>query len=160
MFERPAWDTAAACTIVRPSALYGPRCISRRVGQVFIESALHGLPLRIEGDGSDRLDFTYVDDLVHGLSLVIARPEARGETFNLTYGGSRTIAEVAEIMRSSFPDVALEHVERDRLMPVRGTLSVEKARRLIGYEPQNPVEVGFPQYIDWYRTLVPAPALR
>ena len=45
-------------TIIRPSALYGPRCVSRRVGQIFIESALEGTTLRVDGDGSERLDFT------------------------------------------------------------------------------------------------------
>lgn len=146
------------CTIVRPSALYGPRCISRRVGQVFIENALAGEPLTIAGDGSDRLDFTYVDDLVQGLCLVIERPEALGQTFNLTYGAARSVGEVAEIVRASFPDVQIESVERDVLMPHRGTLSVDKARRLLGYAPEHPIDVGFPKYIDWYRTLVGSPA--
>jgi nucleoside-diphosphate-sugar epimerase len=143
-------------TIVRPSALYGPRCVSRRVGQVFIENALQGKQLRLEGDGSDRLDFTYIEDLVQGIRLAIEHPDARNETFNMTYGDSRTIAEVAAIVQSHFPDVSVEHVERDRLMPKRGTLSVAKARALLGYEPANPIDVGFPKYIDWYRQLLDA----
>ena len=141
-------------TIVRPSALYGPRCISRRVSQVFIENAISGEPLRIEGNGEDRLDFTYIDDLVEGLRLAIEQPAARNEVFNLTYGEARTIAEVADIVRHRFPETEVEHGERDRLMPERGTLSVEKARRLLGYSPSNPIEVGLPKYIDWYRELV------
>ena len=74
-------------TIVRPSALYGPRCVSRRVGQIFIEEALAGRPLSIDGDGEERLDFTYIDDLVDGLCLAIGHPGARNQIFNLTYGG-------------------------------------------------------------------------
>jgi nucleoside-diphosphate-sugar epimerase len=46
-------------TILRPSALYGERCISRRVGQIFIENALFGKELKINGDGKEKLDFTY-----------------------------------------------------------------------------------------------------
>jgi nucleoside-diphosphate-sugar epimerase len=38
-------------------------------------------------------------------------------------------------------------------MPERGTLSVDKARRLIGYEPQYPLEKGFPRYIGWYKQM-------
>ena len=53
-------------TIIRPSALYGERCISRRVGQVFIENALRGQDLVIKGDGDECLDFTYIGDLVDG----------------------------------------------------------------------------------------------
>ena len=58
-------------TILRPSALYGPRCVSRRVGQIFIESALNKSKLRVDGDGSDRLDFTYIEDLVRGIATTI-----------------------------------------------------------------------------------------
>ena len=54
-------------TIVRPSALYGPRCVSRRVGQAFIESALVGDTLRVDGEGDEQLDFTYIDDVVDGV---------------------------------------------------------------------------------------------
>src|SRR3979409_1717649 len=85
-------------TIVRPSALYGPRCVSRRVAQIFIENAIEGTNISIEGDGSDRLDFTYIDDLVEGLCRVMEEPAARNEIFNLTRGEARTIAEVAALV--------------------------------------------------------------
>jgi nucleoside-diphosphate-sugar epimerase len=146
-------------TIIRPSALYGQRCISRRVAQIFIEAGLGGAPLRIEGDGSDRLDFTYIDDLISGIALAIEHPESRNEIFNMTYGEARTIAEVAAIVQQQFPDLEIEHIERDRLMPARGTLSVAKARELLGYAPENPIEIGLAKYLAWYRTLVPSPAL-
>jgi nucleoside-diphosphate-sugar epimerase len=144
-------------TIVRPSALYGPRCVSRRVGQIFVEQALAGQPLKVNGDGDDRLDFTYVDDLVVGICQVIEHPAARNETFNLTYGSARSIADVIEVLRRRFPGLTLERVERDSLMPRRGTLSVDKARRLIGYDPRTPIEVGFDKYIAWYRELMRMP---
>jgi nucleoside-diphosphate-sugar epimerase len=38
-------------------------------------------------------------------------------------------------------------------MPERGTLSVDKAKRMLGYEPLFPLERGFPRYIAWYREL-------
>lgn len=139
-------------TIVRPSALYGERCISRRVGQVFIENAMKGLEIGIAGDGSDRLDFTYVGDLVQGILRVIENEKARNQIFNLTYGESRSIAQLVEILKSQFPDVKFRQEPRDRLMPARGTLSIEKARRLLGYEPEFPIEKGFPAYIRWYRS--------
>lgn len=137
-------------TIVRPSALYGPRCVSRRVGQVFIENALRGRSLTVTG-GSDALDFTYIDDLVNGVVLAIARPEARNEIFNITYGAARTVLELAELVRAHFPDIELIDAPREALMPERGTLSIEKARRMLGYEPACPLEKGFVEYIRWYK---------
>ncbi|MEA3192948.1 MAG: hypothetical protein QOD26_1281 [Betaproteobacteria bacterium] len=140
-------------TIVRPSALYGERCVSRRVGQAFIENALRGLPLTINGDGTDALDFTYIGDLVQGLMLCIEKPEARNQVFNLTYGGARSLNQMAEIVKQNFPGIEVKYSPRDALMPERGTLSVEKAKRLIGYRPSFPLEKGFVRYIDWYKGL-------
>jgi nucleoside-diphosphate-sugar epimerase len=126
--------------------------VSRRVGQVFIENAMQGKDLVIHGDGSERLDFTYIRDLVNGIINVIENEDSLGQTFNLTYGESRSIAEVAEIVRSYFPAVTIHYKPKDKLMPNRGTLSVEKARKLIGYDPQYPIEKGIAKYIEWYQS--------
>ena len=140
-------------TIVRPSALYGELCVSRRVGQAFIENALRGLPLTINGDGTDALDFTYIGDLVQGILLCLEKPAARNQIFNLTYGGARSLNQMAEIMKQHFPGIEVKYNPRDQLMPERGTLSVEKARRLLGYQPMFPLEKGFVRYIEWYKGL-------
>ena len=145
-------------TIVRPSALYGPRCVSRRVGQIFIENALQGQPLRVDGDGAEKLDFTYIDDLVQGIALAIGQPAARNEIFNITYGSARSIKDLVGVIQSEFPSVKIDYVERDKLMPFRGTLNVDKARRLLGYEPKHPIDLGFRKYVEWYRALVAEPS--
>jgi nucleoside-diphosphate-sugar epimerase len=149
-----------AYTIVRPSALYGPRCVSRRVSQIFVENALRGDALTIAGDGREMLDFTYIDDLVDGICRAIGSPGARNETFNLTYGAARSVADLVEVVRQHFPDLRVEHVERDSLMPMRGTLSVDRAVERLGYAPAFPIEAGMGRYITWYRehTQAPAPA--
>jgi nucleoside-diphosphate-sugar epimerase len=143
-------------TIIRPSALYGERCVSRRVGQAFIENAVRGQTLTVNGDGTDALDFTYIGDLVAGIVLAIAKDAAKNEVFNITYGSARSLNQMAELVREHFPKVKIEHHPRDRLMPERGTLSVDKARRLLGYEPQYPLEKGFVRYIQWYKELAAA----
>jgi nucleoside-diphosphate-sugar epimerase len=141
-------------TIIRPSALYGPGCVSRRVSQIFIESALVGDKLRVDGDGDERLDFSYIDDVVDGVVRVIGHPAARNEAFNITTGASRTLAELITIVQEHFPEVDVEYVERDALRPYRGTLSIDKARQMIGYEPRTSLEDGLDRYVAWYRDLV------
>lgn len=138
-------------TIIRPSALYGERCVSRRVGQALIENAMRGNTLTINGDGSDRLDFTYIQDLIDGVVKALASPNAENEVFNLTYGDARSLNQMVEIIREHFPGVEIVHNARDNLMPERGTLCVDKARSLIGYDPQYPLERGFVDYINWYK---------
>ena len=140
-------------TNIRPSALYGQRCISRRVGQIFIENALRGKDLVIQGDGEDRIDFTYIDDLTQGVLRAMTTEAAKGQTFNMTYGRAHTLNDVADLVTSEFPGTSVRHIERSALVPERGTLDVSKARDLLGYEPSFPVARGFSEYIDWYRKL-------
>ncbi len=143
-------------TIIRPSALYGPRCVSRRVGQIFIESAMKGGVLKIDGDGGEKLDFTYIEDLTNGIERVIQHPASRNQIFNMTYGKSRSINDLVGIIKEHFPEAPVEFVQRDNLMPFRGTLSVKKLDALIGYKPANPIDIGFPKYIKWYKELDPS----
>ena len=138
-------------TIIRPSALYGERCISRRVGQIFIENALFGEDIVMSDNGSEALDFTYIEDLVDGITKCIGNKNAFNQIFNLTYGSACSVAEMAELVREHFPTTKLKSINRDKLMPKRGTLNVDKANSLIGYNPNWSLNKGYPKYIEWYK---------
>tara|TARA_B100001093_G_scaffold52260_1_gene44330 strand:+ start:17263 stop:18300 length:1038 start_codon:yes stop_codon:yes gene_type:complete len=140
-------------TIIRPSALYGERCISRRVGQIFIENAILGKDIIVNGDGSDWLDFTYIKDLINGVVNVIENKSSINQIFNLTYGSARSISEMIDILKLDFPKISIKKIEKDALMPDRGTLSIDKAKSLIGYNPEWSLERGYPEYIKWYKNL-------
>ncbi len=139
--------------IIRPSALYGERCVSRRVSQLFIENALAGIPLLLEGGGDGRLDFTYIEDLVEGMIRALSLHEEPGtsETFNITFGNARTIAELAGVVQQVVPNVILEERPRVVEKPVRGTLSIERAADVLGFVPKWPLEEGYLRYCEWYR---------
>lgn len=138
-------------TIIRPSALYGERCISRRVGQIFIENALFGEDIVMSDNGSEALDFTYIQDLVEGITKCIDNKKAYNQIFNLTYGSACSVSDMAEIVKEHFPNINLRSVNRDKLMPKRGTLNVDKAKELLNYNPSWPLKKGYPQYIEWYK---------
>tara|TARA_Y100000591_G_scaffold332933_1_gene372435 strand:- start:1350 stop:2351 length:1002 start_codon:yes stop_codon:yes gene_type:complete len=138
-------------SIIRPSALYGERCVSRRVGQIFIENAIQGLDITINGDGKEKLDFTYIEDLVVGIGLCCEKENAKNQIFNLTYGNSRKISELTEILKQEFPDIKIMYKEKEKFMPERGTLDVSKAKKLLGYNPVNTIETGYVKYISWYK---------
>tara|TARA_B100000886_G_scaffold287363_1_gene211996 strand:+ start:4170 stop:5177 length:1008 start_codon:yes stop_codon:yes gene_type:complete len=140
-------------TIIRPSALYGERCISRRVGQIFIENALSKIDLRIDGDGEEKLDFTYINDLVTGVRKIIETNKSDKETFNITYGSSRKINQMLDILKIHFNDLKVTYKKRDKLVPIRGTLNIDKAKDLLNYEPSWSLEKGYPNYIKWYKDL-------
>ena len=138
-------------TIIRPTALYGERCVSRRVGQIFIENAIQGLDININGDGKEKLDFTYIEDLIAGIGLCCEKESAKNQVFNLTFGHSRKISELTEILKEEFPKMKIFYKEKEKFMPERGTLNVSKAKALLGYNPKNTIEIGYVKYISWYK---------
>ncbi len=139
--------------IIRPSALYGERCISRRVGQIFIENAINNKPIFIDGDGSEKLDFTYIEDLCDGVEKIISKENSSNHTFNLTYGNSRKISDLVDILKLHFKNLKIEFKKRDKLMPFRGTLSTDKAKKILNFKPNFPIEKGYESYIKWYKSI-------
>jgi nucleoside-diphosphate-sugar epimerase len=139
-------------TIIRPSALYGERCISRRVSQVFIENALNEKPLLLEGGGDGRLDFTYIKDLINGMVRALALHEGgdSSQTFNLTFGQARTIADLAAVVKSVVPNAILEERPRAEDKPIRGTLSTKRAEELLGFKAEWTLDEGYKKYCEWY----------
>ena len=63
---------------------------------------------------------------------------------------------MANILAEHFADIKIKYEQRDKLMPHRGTLSVKKAKELIGYNPKYPLEKGFVEYIKWYKSIIEA----
>ena len=137
-------------TILRPSALYGERCISRRVGQIFIENALFDKELTVNGDGKEKLDFTYIEDLTDGILNIINNKNSINQIFNLTYGEGREINDMIDILKNSFSKIKVKKVDRDNLMPYRGTLSMNKAKSLLNFKSNWKLEKGYKRYIEWY----------
>jgi len=107
--------------------------------------------IQINGDGSERLDFTYIDDLVNGISECCNNPNAINQTFNITHGNARKINDLIEILKTEFPKINIIYKEREKFMPERGTLKNDKAKKLLNFESKNPIEIGYLKYISWYK---------
>ncbi len=137
-------------TIIRPSALYGERCVSGRVVQKFVEAAIKKQPLQMVGDGEEFLDFTYIDDLVEGIYLSMIKNKSLNNTFNITFGKSRSLIDLIKVINKNINNVKVKKIKRDKLIPFRGTLSVNKAKKLINYKPKYNIEKGIPKLIKWY----------
>jgi nucleoside-diphosphate-sugar epimerase len=138
-------------TIIRPSALYGERCVSRRVGQIFIENAIQNLDIFINGNGKEKLDFTYIKDLVEGIALCCENKNAINETFNLTFGNAREINELIEILKQNFKNCKISYRDKEKFSPERGTLNNSKAKDLLNFQPKFSIEEGYKSYIHWYK---------
>lgn len=142
-------DSDVETVIVRPSAVYGPCDVNRRVVQLYCENALRNRPLRINTGRDAVMDFTYVEDIAAGLALAATHPAAACQVFNLTRGEGRTLEELAGIVRDQIGGhVQIEReaaIDSDR--PRRGALDISRARALLGYAPLVRLEDGVASYL-------------
>ena len=142
-------------TIVRPSALYGERCISNRVIQVFLENAFQKKKISIKGNGQEKLDFTYIKDLCYGVHQIINKKnKSKNQIFNITFGKGRSIDNLKKLIIKKFKDQKIDYLPWDKLVPKRGTLSTLKAKKRISYIAKFKLEKGFEQYYKWYKLKV------
>lgn len=141
-------------TIIRPSAVYGPTDVNRRVSQIFVENALKGKPLMLHRGGDNTLDFTYVEDTADGFVRATFAEEARNEVFNITRGEGRTLKDFVTILRTMIPNIEVKETEGDLFRPKRGSLDISKAKRLLGYQPKYSLEDGLKIYVEFVRAKV------
>ena len=139
--------------IVRPSAVYGERSIREKVINKFFLAAINDQPLEVKG-ANERLDFTYVDDVVDGIILAALHPQGYNQTYNITRSASRTLLEAAEVVVKIVGGGDIKVVDRDVNVPKRGTLIIDRAVRELGYSPKTNIEEGFQKCYEWIKNTV------
>ena len=128
--------------IIRPSAVYGPNMTNpNAIVPKFMDISRLGGNLTIHGDGSNAMDFTYVDDLAMGI-IAAAQGGKNEEIYNLTYGSGRSIGELVAILEGIYGPLQKNYLPTPDTMPLRGTLDISKAERDFGYAPEFPLEKG------------------
>jgi nucleoside-diphosphate-sugar epimerase len=138
---------------VRPFNIYGPRQVGEGAIHHFIVRALKGEPLTIHNDGSQIRAWCYVDDILEGILLALAKDEAVGHAFNIGNPRSTlTIYNLArEIVRLSSSSSRIEFVKWDQPDIELRIPNIDKARELLGYRPRVDLEEGLLRTIYWYR---------
>jgi len=135
-------------SIVRPSAVYGPTDMNNRVTQIFLDKALKNQTINVQGK-DEKLDFTYVKDIANGFYLAAIKTRGKNQTFNITYGKAQKLIDYVKILKKYFPNLRYKITERDKFRPRRGTLSIKKAKKFIGYSPRFSLSKGIPEYIKF-----------
>ena len=145
-------DYARRCgfeyVIIRPSAVYGPLDVEDRVVAKFMLTAMRGGTLNVNGAG-ETLDFTYVDDAADGIVAAATRIMCRNMTFNITKSHSVSLLEAAEMIVKIVGRGSIEVRDKDADFPSRGALNIDRAKKILGYDPKVDVEEGFQKYYEW-----------
>jgi len=134
-------------TIVRLTAVYGFgnwRCVCHKM----IFDALAKRQIIVYNQGSDKLDFTYISDLIDGVLKIVKSRKAKNQIFNISRGRARTILELAELISKEIPGVKVIEQGTDFKRPLRGVLDISRAKDLLHFMPQVDLEKGIPVCID------------
>jgi UDP-glucose 4-epimerase len=142
---------------IRPVALrfanvYGPYSAHKKgVVTRFIRAALAGGTFEIFGDGNATRDFLHVDDLCRGI-LAAAESDLSDEVIHLASEKETSIRELAElILELVGSDVEIVHHPRRPGEVERNFARAERAKEVLGWEPQLSLREGMAGTIDWFR---------
>jgi UDP-glucuronate 4-epimerase len=154
----------SACHVY--SHLYGIRMICLRFFTVYgarqrPDLAIHkfarmissGMPIPVYGDGTSRRDYTYIDDIISGVLAALDYDRSQFEVINLGESQTVELNRLIELIEQALGERAV--IEREPMQPgdVPVTYAnVEKARRLLGYNPSTRIEEGIVKFIEWFKT--------
>lgn len=139
-------------TIARIFNTYGPRMALNdgRVVPAFLDQALRGVDLTVFGDGSQTRSFCYVSDLVEGLLRLIQSDESY--PVNLGNPNEMTILEFAHYIRDKVGNnVGIQFRPLPSDDPKIRRPDITKAKRILRWEPQVPLEQGIQYTVEHFR---------
>jgi nucleoside-diphosphate-sugar epimerase len=149
-------------TICRPFNAYGPGempdsepGIAHAVPDLIAKVLAGQHPLQIFGSGEQTRTLTHIDDIADGVVTAMGSPNGLNEDFNISAERELTVAEIARIVWEACgedPDrFELEHLPTFAVDVQRRWPSVEKARKLLGWEARIGVEEGIAATVGWLR---------
>ncbi|WP_320173911.1 NAD-dependent epimerase/dehydratase family protein [Maridesulfovibrio sp.] len=148
MFKIPA----VSIRVFNTYGPYEPHGAYRNVIPNFIVRAIKGDPLFITGDGTETRDFTFVGNTAQLLTLAALSEVKDGDIFNGGTGKPTQIIDLAKmIIEYTGSSSKIVFKERRNWDAVKDRLSdISKSWKVLGYEPEVPLEVGLKKTVDWY----------
>lgn len=122
----------------------------------FITTLLNGEKARINGDGTQTRDFTYIDDVVEAnIKACFAKKEATGKAYNISAGGREAIIEVYKSIKNHLGiEREVEFFER-RVGDIKDSnADINNAKEMLGYYPKYNFNEGIKHTIEWYKEVV------
>ena len=137
--------------MLRFFTVYGPRQRPDLAIHKFARLMQSGQPIPVFGDGNTSRDYTYVDDTVDGV-MAATEKEFGYEIINLGESQTVELDRLIELLEQAMGVKA--EINRQPAQPGDVPITfanIEKAQRLLGYNPQVKIEDGIPRFIEWFR---------
>jgi UDP-glucuronate 4-epimerase len=134
--------------------VYGPRQRPDLAIHKFARLISAGKPIPIFGDGTTRRDYTYIDDIIAGVEAAISYDQSLFEVINLGESDTVELRRLVEVIEQALGKRAIVDRQPEQPGDVPITYAdIEKARRLLGYNPQTKIEAGIGKFIEWFKHL-------
>ena len=139
---------------LRYFTVYGTRQRPDMAFHKFFKAVLGDEAIPIYGDGQQTRDFTFVSDIITANLAAATIPEAVGEIFNIG-GGSRVIlSQVLDTMSEIVgKPIKRNHIEKAMGDARHTAADISKAQKILGYQPQVPLQEGLQQEWEWVKSL-------
>jgi nucleoside-diphosphate-sugar epimerase len=138
---------------IRPFNIFGPGQVGEGAIHAFVTRALKNETIQIHNAGDQIRSWCYIDDIVDGILLTMARVEAIGQSFNIGNPRSTiTIYQLAKLIvrlagsKSQVVSIPWDFPDVELRVP-----DVHKAERLLGFKAKVELEEALEHTIDWYR---------
>jgi len=140
--------------IMRPFNVFGPRQRDVGYGAViskFVRRVVNNVPPMIFGEGKQRREYTYVDDIVNAYDLVLCYPKKITTPVNFGTGKDVSIKQLAaHIIDACAKKMKPVHVGPRMAEVDRLCADASMAKNLLGWEPKVELTEGLSKFIDWY----------
>jgi nucleoside-diphosphate-sugar epimerase len=152
-------------TICRPFNAYGPGelpdpdepGIAHAVPDLIAKVLSGQRPLEIFGSGEQTRTLTHVDDIADGIVTAMSSPAGENEDFNISASEEHTVAEIAALIWAACGEdpeqLSFAHLPSFEVDVQRRWPSVDKARRLLGWEARIDLRDGLAATVAWLREL-------
>ncbi|AEH45085.1 NAD-dependent epimerase/dehydratase [Thermodesulfatator indicus DSM 15286] len=131
--------------------VYGPRQRPEMAIHKFTRLIDEGKEIPVYGDGSSKRDYTYIDDIIQGVVAAIDK-DFDYEIFNL---GESQVTDLLTLIR--LIEENLGKPAKIKFLPFQAGdvpityADISKAKKILGYNPQVPIEEGIKRFISWYK---------
>jgi UDP-glucuronate 4-epimerase len=136
-------------TVFRYFTVYGPAGRPDMVMFRFVQWITEGKPVRLNGDGEQTRGFTYVDDIARG--TILGLKPVGYEIINLGGHESISMNEMISVLEEyTGAQAQVIHGPFHPADMLANQANVEKAGRMLGWEPQINLREGMRRMVDWY----------
>jgi|TARA_R100000081_G_scaffold47217_2_gene22349 UDP-glucuronate 4-epimerase len=120
----------------------------------FTKNIIAGNPIKLFNNGEMIRDFTYIDDIVQGICLVVGRALYNNgikDVYNIGYGQQVHLMDFVKHIENNLGRKAITEMAPKHPADTKETWSDTTKLQALGYKPTTPIEVGVRNFVEWYK---------